>query len=269
MLTHHLVAILLPITFCSVIQFPSLAAYPQQPAAAPDQTSLGVALYRQGDMVGATRVLREVVLEHEEDSRAWHYLGLALSRQGNLVEALEALDKAIKLRTESFSEEYERAGDEVRDDQLSRLKSLLSDEIESKRKYLQILTDEMSIGLAQTSLEATQIHAYCIEQSTRTDAGHTVFRKGDIKTTKARILKKPIHSYTEQARREQESGNVILKFVLAADGTVKYIRPVKSLKYGLTEQAIKAAKGIKFEPATMCGRPIPQFAQIEYNFSLF
>jgi protein TonB len=106
-----------------------------------------------------------------------------------------------------------------------------------------------------------------MEQLTRADAGHRIFRKGDIKTTKARILKKTDPSYTEEARRKLESGTVVLKAVFAADGTVRNIRPVMSLRYGLTEQAIKAAKKIKFEPATICGKPVLQYVQIEYHFS--
>ena len=269
MLTNRLAAILLSITFCSVIQFSSLKVYPQQSATASDQTSRGVELYTQGDTAGAISVLREAVKEREEDSRAWHYLGLALTRQGNLKEAREALEKAIKLLGKAFSEEYERAGEEVRDDQLARLKSLLNDELESRKRFIEINTEEQFPGLEQAVMEATQNRADCMQRLTRVDGGHTIFRKSDITTKKARILKKPNPSYTDQAMRERESGEVVLKAVFAADGTVKYIRPVKSLRYGLTEQAIKAAKKIKFEPARICDKPVLQFVQIEYYFSNF
>ncbi|HVG32850.1 MAG TPA: TonB family protein [Pyrinomonadaceae bacterium] len=269
MLTNRLAAILLSITFCSVIQFSSLKAYPQQSATASDQTSRGVELYTQGDTAGAISVLREAVKEREEDSRAWHYLGLALTRQGNLKEAREALEKAIKLLGKAFSEEYERAGEEVRDDQLARLKSLLDDELESRKRLIEINTEEQFPGLEQAVLEATQNRADCMQRLIRVDGGRTIFRKSDITTKKARILKKPNPSYTDQAMRERESGEVVLKAVFAADGTVKYIRPVKSLRYGLTEQAIKAAKKIKFEPARICEKPVLQFVQIEYYFSNF
>jgi len=269
MLKNSLAVILLSITFCTIIQFSSLKVYPQQSTTTHEQTSRGVELYTQGDMAGAVSVLREAVKEREEDSRAWHYLGLALTRQGNLKEAREALEKAIKLLGKAFSEEYERAGEEVRDDQLARLKSLLNDELESRKRLIEINTEEQFPGLEQAVMEGTQNHADCIERLTRVDAGHTIFRKSDITTKKARILKKPNPSYTDQAMRERESGNVVLKAVFAADGTVKYIRPVKSLRYGLTEQSIKAAKKIKFEPARICDKPVLQFVQIEYHFNNF
>jgi TonB family protein len=266
---NRLAAILLSITFCSVIQFSSLKVYPQQSTTASDQTSRGVELYTQGDMAGAVSLLRETLKERDDDSRAWHYLGLALMQQGNLKLASEALEKAITLRDKSFSEEYARAGDEVRDDQLSRLKALLNDEIESRKRSLEINIEEQSPGLGQALLEAAQNQAECMERLTRVDGGHTIFRKSDITTKKARILKKPNPSYTDQAMRERESGEVVLKAVFAADGTVRYIRPVKTLKYGLTEQAVKAAKKIKFEPARICDKPVLQFVQIEYYFSNF
>jgi TonB family protein len=269
MLKNRLAVSLLFITFCTVIQFSSLKVYPQQSTTAHDQTSRGVELYTQGDMAGAVSTLREALKEREDDSRAWHYLGLALNRQGNLREASEAFERAIKLLDKSFSEEYASATDEVRDDQLLRLKSLLNDEIESRKRSLEINAEEQFPGLGQELLEAAQNRADCMDRLTRADAGHMVFRKSDIKTKKARILKKPEPSYTEQARRERESGEVVLKAVFAADGTVKYIRAVKSLRYGLTEQAIKAAKKIKFEPARICDKPVLQFVQIEYYFSNF
>jgi hypothetical protein len=38
---------------------------------------------------------------------------------------------------------------------------------------------------------------------------------------------------------------------------------------GLTEQAIKAARRIKFIPATKDGQPVSTYIQLEYNFNLF
>lgn len=47
------------------------------------------------------------------------------------------------------------------------------------------------------------------------------------------------------------------------------IRPVSSLPHGLTEQAIAAARQIKFTPALKDGRPVSRQVQLEYNFNLY
>lgn len=67
MQTNRLAALLSLLTFCSVIQFSSLKAYPQQATTASVQTSRGVELYTQGDMAGAVNVLRQAVKEREEN----------------------------------------------------------------------------------------------------------------------------------------------------------------------------------------------------------
>jgi TonB family protein len=101
-----------------------------------------------------------------------------------------------------------------------------------------------------------------------TKSADGVFSGKDV-TTKARVLKKPEPAYTEEARRMQVTGTVILRCVFAADGTVRHFLVVRGLPYGLTEAAISAARKIKFTPATVDGRSVSMFIQLEYNFNLY
>lgn len=86
---------------------------------------------------------------------------------------------------------------------------------------------------------------------------------------RARVLLKPEPAYTEDARRNQIEGRVTLRVVFASNGDVVQIRAVHTLPYGLTEQAIAAARRIKFVPAVKGGRPVSVFMQLEYNFNLY
>jgi TonB family protein len=95
-----------------------------------------------------------------------------------------------------------------------------------------------------------------------------VFSGKDM-TTKARVTSRPKAQYTEEARKNQITGTVVLKLVLSANGEVTNVEVVRGLPYGLTERAIGAARGIKFEPAMKDGHPVSQWAQIEYNFNLY
>jgi len=88
-------------------------------------------------------------------------------------------------------------------------------------------------------------------------------------TSKARVLSKPEPQYTEEARKNQVTGTVVLRAVFTAGGQVTNIRSVSGLPYGLTERAIAAARQIKFSPATKDGHAVSMYIQLEYNFNLY
>lgn len=95
-----------------------------------------------------------------------------------------------------------------------------------------------------------------------------VFRVAEV-TTRARVLSKPEPQYTEEARRDQISGTVILSVVFSRTGQVTNIRALQPLCCGLTEKAIAAARQIRFVPATREGNPVSVRMQLEYNFNLY
>lgn len=87
-------------------------------------------------------------------------------------------------------------------------------------------------------------------------------------TQKARILSKPAPQYTEAARIFGVSGTVMLRAVFSATGEVTNIQVIHKLPHGLTDQSIRAVRGIHFQPAQKDGHPVSQYIQIEYNFNL-
>jgi TonB family protein len=94
------------------------------------------------------------------------------------------------------------------------------------------------------------------------------FTRGEVDQP-AQILSRPKPSYTEAARQNQVQGVVSLRIVLGASGTVTNVSVIKGLSYGLTENAIQAARQIKFTPAQKDGRAVSQYATVEMNFSLY
>ena len=86
---------------------------------------------------------------------------------------------------------------------------------------------------------------------------------------RARLLVKPEPQYTEEARRNQITGTVVLRVVFASSGEVEQIRAMRTLPFGLTERAIAAARQIKFVPAMRSGYPVSVSMQLEYNFNLY
>jgi len=86
---------------------------------------------------------------------------------------------------------------------------------------------------------------------------------------RARVLSKPEPQYTEEARRKQITGTVVLRVVFSRSGEVTNIRAAQALPFGLTEKAIVAARQIRFSPATKDGHPVSVYMQLEYNFNLY
>ena len=86
---------------------------------------------------------------------------------------------------------------------------------------------------------------------------------------KAVITAKPEPTYTEEARKNNTTGTVQLRVLLASNGSVSSISPVSRLPFGLTEQAISAARRIRFSPAQKGGRNVSQWIQIQYDFNLY
>jgi periplasmic protein TonB len=88
-------------------------------------------------------------------------------------------------------------------------------------------------------------------------------------TSPLKVLFKPRAQYTDSARTNNVQGVVRLKITLMANGSVGNITPLNSLPYGLTEQAIAAARQIKFEPRKVNGTPQSSIVTFEYSFTIY
>jgi len=81
------------------------------------------------------------------------------------------------------------------------------------------------------------------------------------------ILYRPPAVYTNAALRHGAKGMVQLRVHVDAEGNVLKIEPVKTLPYGLTDEAIKSARRIQFYPA-LSNRNfmVPGDTIVEYSF---
>jgi protein TonB len=100
------------------------------------------------------------------------------------------------------------------------------------------------------------------------DGERVVFPPREVEQ-RVRVLSKPEPNYTDDARKNQITGTVVLRVIFSSLGQVEQIRTVQQLPFGLTERAIVAARQIKFLPATRGGRPVSVYMQLEYNFNLY
>lgn len=83
------------------------------------------------------------------------------------------------------------------------------------------------------------------------------------------LLSKPRAAYTDFARFYQIAGIVRTRVTFLANGEIGTVTPLTKLPFGLTNQAVTAARGIRFEPALKDGQPVSVTKQIEYSFLLY
>jgi protein TonB len=82
------------------------------------------------------------------------------------------------------------------------------------------------------------------------------------------ILSRVEPQYSEEARKARYQGTVVLEAIVKRDGTVDILRVVRSLGFGLDENAIQALKQWRFKPGMRNGIPVDVALNIEVNFNL-
>ena len=137
--------------------------------------------------------------------------------------------------------------------------------INALEQYLKLANDPRATEQWSEQLESLKFYA---SQELAGRESPEVHYTRDV-TTKARIIEKLEPSYTQAANAEQVAGTVVIRCVFGADGTIQHVLVLQSLTHGLTEASVAAVKRIKFEPATVNGKPVSTFMQLEYNFQLY
>jgi TonB family protein len=145
----------------------------------------------------------------------------------------------------------------------------------SVNKFLKSLTldgktkgkDLARISLDEDAVVATSSAPTPITTTQSTLEGR-IYKPSDT-TRKVVIVTSPQPQYTEEARKNQIAGTVVLRGVFASSGKLTNIRILSGLEHGLTKKAMEAASKIKFIPATKDGQYVSQYIQIEYNFNLY
>lgn len=84
-----------------------------------------------------------------------------------------------------------------------------------------------------------------------------------------KIISKPNPRYTNDARSNIVQGTIVVAVEFGADGAINFVVPVRGLPDGLTENTVRAAQKIKFQPATKDGKPVAVIAFLEYSFAIY
>jgi TonB family protein len=94
-----------------------------------------------------------------------------------------------------------------------------------------------------------------------------IYKPSDV-TKSVEIISKPNAEYTSVARENNVTGSVFLWVVFRSSGAVTNIRIKSGLPFGLSENAIAAARKIKFKRAEKDGQRVSVLMTLEYAFKL-
>lgn len=246
-----------------------------RPDFAAGHSGLAYSLFFRNKLSAAVSAAQMALKLDPNLADAYYLIGVARLRTDNEDEALRNAEMALKLAP-AFAPAYllksqaltsfigaallaeENEVADARRDRFAKAAVALE-------QYLKLAPDASDRPTWEEQLQNLRFYS---EEREKHEAEKTVFADKDL-TTKARVISKPEPSYTELARGSGITGTVVLRAVFAADGTVKHILVIKGLPDGLTETAVRAARRIKFVPATINGRNVSMFIQLEYNFNLY
>jgi TonB family protein len=112
--------------------------------------------------------------------------------------------------------------------------------------------------VAQTAFAAPAVATSVVKRTT--DEGPA--------TSPIEITYKPKPVYTEEARKLQLQGEVLLEVTFGANGQLHVNRLVRGLGHGLDEAAVVATNNMRFRPAQRNGSPVDLTAVVHVMFEL-
>jgi len=235
--------------------------------AAPAHAGYAYALVLRNELDKALISANMALSLEPKNIEALYVLGIVDLRRGARTEAISKADTVIALKPDFAaayllkSQAFVSSGSAVYAASVPKEERQLRYRYaaEALEKYLKLEIDQSEAESWKEQLETLKFHG---------GMGGDVFTGRDV-TTKVKLLSKPEPAYTQRARNEQIVGTVVLRCVFASDGAVKHILVIQALPSGLTQQSIAAAKKIKFVPATLNGKPVSMWMQLEYNYNLY
>jgi protein TonB len=82
------------------------------------------------------------------------------------------------------------------------------------------------------------------------------------------IIREVKPDYTEEGRRRNIEGDVVLEIIVRRDGTVGSVKVVQGLGAGLDQRATDAVRQWRFSPAKRYGTPVDVIVEVAMEFKL-
>ena len=211
---------------------------------------LGVAYKGSNKRKDATKYVREAIKHRQNYPEAHYLLAVLMFETNKMGEARQEIETA-------FAQGIKVAHAHVIRGDLKLLEKRYGAAVEDYEKAIQIATPQDE-GLARLRELAAALKSYVEFQK----------HKGDPAYQKAKLLNRPMPNYSIEARRAGVQGMVELAVLISEKGEVSSVLLFSRLGYGLDEEAVKAARKLKFTPASKDGHPVPYWSRVFVEFNI-
>ena len=247
----------------------SLELNPNQPNA---RKAYAYALLLRGKVKESVNQITNLkAMQPQLDAESFYILGWANLRLGNYDESLENAEQAVRLNPKMPEAFYLKA------QAIMNRRNVPTDYAAIAAKYgsaadnigkFIVLSAALPDAPYWTGQQETLkvFAAYYTEKEKNKGAADA---EDAANNTPLKIIAKPRASYTDQARQAGISGTIRLMVAFTESGKVENVLVLTSLGYGLDWEAVKAAKGIKYEPEMRNGKPVTSVKTVEYTFTIY
>ena len=235
--------------------------------------NLATVYLAEGKYSEATKEYDKILKLDPNDTAAYYYRGTAWHNKARNREAVDDAEKSISLDPTFAPPVFlkmdaimaELFSDLPKNAQEDRVIAMVASARESLNKCLSVCkgSDKTEINRRLESLKAAEDY---LLRPFRPDPYPV---NSNSERTEITILSKPRPGYTDSARQSNTTGEIVLLVEFRSDGKIGFIGVLKGLPHGLTEQAILAAKRIRFTPAAVDGRPVTVVKTVQFNFSIY
>jgi TonB family protein len=223
-------------------------------------SALAYTLVLRGYSKDALPIITKSVEIDSQNAESVYFLGLVNLNLGENETALKNADLAIKLNPK------------IANTYLLKMNAMLASPFfkpntsneERVKKYADLseiieIFLSLSPNLSNSELWKTQL------ESAKFFANY--YKNSITDSVGFKIMNQPQAVYTDIAAMANISGVVRLLVEFAGNGKIEHILVIKSLGYGLDENAIQAAKKIAFTPASKDGKSVGTVKVLEYKFN--
>jgi len=241
-------------------------------------------LFQSKKYGAASSEAKRAIKIKKELAPAYVLLGMIHHREGKTAEALRDVKESLKYDPNSVDAHYlygilkfeERKFSEAHDEAVFVIShggrfpnayTFLAQTHMATNRYFEALN---AFEEALRLTPATDDNAARLSEQLQALKGwiETTEMRRDPSYVKPKLLNLPMPSYTEQARSAKIQGSVQAGVLVNEEGRVISVIIFLPLGFGLDEEAVKAARRLRFTPAMKNGQPARFWQRIEIEFNL-